>query len=447
MELKKFVVIIQVLLIFVANSNAQTILLDEFNTPMDHARVKFLDEFFARFNGKEKGIGINGQFFDRATNVLFLFDKFQFKSQTDSLFIEAKNFSEKVMQDSVYISYTDSCWYAKAKCHGKLAGKGVDFFLYLFVEERGEYMYKWVIADVEGEIFNTSRSRKHNELFIMPNDHEQSFMSLKRVTNETSRYIDDFAKDGYVAEPLSVFLTLVRCGQLKIDYVSDVEFFFLQVPNYCFSVKYFERNDINLGWLINTFTKCSVLDKVNILSSLRRVYNKKDEVAKEQAVELTKEVNSEDSVSLIINDSCRFEMNHSTAESVVWRFCSILELWWETGDRYYQKKATAECAGRKGRECVVSDSLMFQLAKSNYLPLDSSYKLRDFWAGLEIIQKKKNINIKFDNIKQIASDNDSYIVSCIISLCGDMNFRFEDLFYVRRKDRKIFCIKSLDNNI
>lgn len=442
MELKKYV-IIQILLSFGVIANAQTILFDEFNTPIDHARVKLLDEFFARFNGKEKRIDVDERFSDRATNVLLLFNRFQFKSKTDSLFTEARFFTEKVIQDSVYINYTDSCWYAKARCHGKLAGKSVDFFLYLFVEERGDYMYKWVIANAEGEIFNTSRSRKHNELFILPNDHEQSFMSLKRVTNETSRYIDDFVKDGYEADPLSVFLTLVRCGQLKIEYISDVEFIFLQVPNYCFSVKYFERNDINLGWLINSFTKCSEIDKINILSSLRRVYNRKGEDAKEQEVALTNDTSTEESVDLLINDSNQLGFNRSKGESIVRRFCSILKLWWETGDRDYLNKAIGECAGRKGKDCVVSDSLMFQLAKWNNLPLDSIYRLRDFWSGLVTIQKEKGATIDFQEIKQIYTDNDFDVVSCIIRLYGEMDYRFEDLFYVRRKDGKITSIRSL----
>lgn len=439
--MKKIVTYIISLLSFGVSPKAQTVYFDEFNMPMDRARVKLMDEFITRFNGKEIR---DERYPDRMSNILLLFNRFQFKSEYDSLFSEAKAFSETIINDSIYLNYTDSCWFAKAKCYGTLSNKNVEFFLYLFVEERGEFMYKWAIADAEGEIFNTSRSRKHNELFIMPNDHENSFMSLKRITNETSRFIDDYVKDGYEAPPLSVFLTLVRCGQLKIDYVSDVEFFFLQVPNYSFSVKYFERNDLNLGWLINSFNKCNESEKVNLLCSLRHVYNQNEDKAKEHVVDVIDEVNTEEFTDLITNDSSRFYPNRSIGESVVGRFCNVLKLWWETGDRDYQKKASKECAGKNGKKCEISDRLSLQLAKNNILPQDSSYNLRIFWKGLETIRKKKEVKLDFSNIKQTGSCDEFDVISCSICLSGGMDLQSEDIFYVRKKDSKIISVRSLN---
>ena len=97
----------------------------------------------------------------------------------------------------------------------------------------------------------------------MPNDNEQFFMSVRKTTTETYKFIDDYVVKGYKADALSTFLALVRNNILKIDAVTDVEFVFMQVPGYTFSVKYFERESKNSGWLIDSFSKCDKDGKTN----------------------------------------------------------------------------------------------------------------------------------------------------------------------------------------
>jgi hypothetical protein len=271
--MRKFILCTVSLLGCVFYSDAQAQFLDPLNMPMYHARVKLVDEFFARFNGKEKRTDLPQEYSDRKSNILMLFDLSQFQTKHDSLFLEADSFAQKVAQDSILLDYSDDRWYAKVHCFGQLAKKKVDFYLYLVVESRGNDMYKWAIANAEGDIFNTSRSREHIELFMLPNAHEQSFSSLSRVTSEDARYIDDYVKDGYEASPLSVFLTLVRSGLLQIEYTSEAEFVFFQVPNYIFTVRHFERDSMNVGWLISSIVKCEEehkKDKKELLNAIRK---------------------------------------------------------------------------------------------------------------------------------------------------------------------------------
>lgn len=216
------------------------------------AKVKLVDEFMSRFNGVEQ----HPDFKDEDKKILALFDLSKITSMEDSLYNNAKEFAQIVQRDSIKLDFCDSLWFARVHCIGKLQGKPVDFHLRLRTERRESTgMYKWTVFAAEGRVFATSREHEHKELFIMPNDHEQFFASLYRVTTEAYRFIDDYATNGYIADPLSVFLTLVRTHQLIIEQIDNVHFFFRQVPGYLFTIKYFDRESKNAGWLIDTCVK------------------------------------------------------------------------------------------------------------------------------------------------------------------------------------------------
>lgn len=245
-------------------ASAQTTILKSLDRDQYLARVKMLDEFFARFNGEEKRNDMPEEYSDRASNIMFLFDLSKYKSKNDNDFIAIKNFSNHVIASKSSLKYEDANWFATIKCHGKLGQRKVIFNMFLCVEKRDSTMYRWAISNVEGDIFQTSRNKTHKELFIMPNDNEQFFQSIIKTTTETYKYIDDYVKNGYKADALSTFLALVRYNQLKIEAITDVQFTFLQVPNYAFTVKYFERDNKNVGWLIDSYKQMSEKEK-NIL--------------------------------------------------------------------------------------------------------------------------------------------------------------------------------------
>ncbi len=248
--------------------SAQTTILEALDRDQYLARVKMIDEFFARFNCEEKRNDVPEEYSDCASNILLLFDLSKYKSRNDSGFVAAKNFASHVVTSKSLLRYEDADWFAKIKCHGKLGQKKVVFDMFLCVEERDSAMYRWAISNVEGDIFLTSRDNPHKELFIMPNDNEQFFQSVKKTTTETYKYIDDYVKKGYKADALSTFLALVRHNQLKIEAITDVQFVFLQVPGYAFTVKYFERDNKNVGWLIDSCTIMSNQEKDLLLKAI-----------------------------------------------------------------------------------------------------------------------------------------------------------------------------------
>lgn len=266
-----FLCLALVSLFFVAN--AQKVITNDLNAELYDSRIKLVDEFFDRFNGKEGHPDISRKDKDyRKKNLMFVFNGRMFKSKEDAKFKELQNFINTVIEKNITINYSDTTWFAKAVCHGKLKGKEVDFTLYLNVEHRKEDMYKWVIAKAEGDVFKLKPSLKSEKIMLMPDDHETNFMSLHRITTEKDDLISCYMQKDYPLDETSVFLSDVYNGLLDIDYVKDLQFIFYQVPNYVFRIKFIERETNNTGWLITDFDKVSEDEKEYFLDYL---YNNK----------------------------------------------------------------------------------------------------------------------------------------------------------------------------
>ena len=266
-----FLCLALVSLFFVAN--AKKVITNDLNAGLYDSRIKLVDEFFDRFNGKEGHPDISRKDKDyRKKNLMFVFNGRMFKSKEDAKFKELQNFINTVIEKNISINYSDTTWFAKAVCHGKLKGKEVDFTLFLNVEHRKEDMYKWVIAKAEGDVFKLKPSLKSEKIMLMPDDHETNFMSLHRITTEKDDLISCYMQKDYPLDETSVFLSDVYNGLLDIDYVKDLQFIFYQVPNYVFRIKFIERETNNTGWLITDFDKVSEDEKEDFLDYL---YNNK----------------------------------------------------------------------------------------------------------------------------------------------------------------------------
>lgn len=239
---------------------------DDLDKVLFRTRIKLVDEFFDRFNGKEGRIDVPEMDSDaRLKNLILLFDGKMFSSYRDSVFKEALVMADRIMSDSITINYIDSTWFAKALCRAKLNGKPVSLTLYLNVESRGDNMYKWVITRAQGGVLKLLPTLRSDEIMLMPDDHETNFLSLYRITTEKDDYITNYARKNYSVDETAVFYSLVYNGLLDVEGVDELEFVFLQVPGYVFTIKEFERNSNNAGWLINSFEKVSDKEKRKFL--------------------------------------------------------------------------------------------------------------------------------------------------------------------------------------
>ncbi len=247
-----------------ASAKAQQ-LLSPLNAYQHQARIGLVDEFFLRFNGDEMHPDVKGNRDIVKDNMLLLCDLSRFSSRTDPGFLLADSMMQAAVDDSVRLGYADGKWMALAHCKGLLNKKEVHFDLYLRVQERGADMYKWVIQRAEGNMLDIAPKQKSDEIMIYPDDHETNFMSLNRMTTEQPFNVALFMDSTFAYCPTSAFAYLVHSGQLKIDYVEQLEFVFTQIPGFVFHLNYFDRDSGNSGWLISNFYRANDLVKEQLL--------------------------------------------------------------------------------------------------------------------------------------------------------------------------------------
>lgn len=180
----------------------------------------------------------------------------------------ADTMMQQVIDKNISLHYNDSLWVAKVKCKGKYKGKDTTFNLYLKVEQRDKDMYKWVIQKAEGKLFSLAPKVENERIMLMPDEHETRFTSLHRVTTDYQECVTNFADKHYQVDPTTVFYTMVQTGLLKIEFIDDVKFTFLQIPDYAFSIRYFDREGNNSGWLIDNIWKMSVDEKKQYIANI-----------------------------------------------------------------------------------------------------------------------------------------------------------------------------------
>ena len=72
---------------------------------------------------------------------------------------------------------------------------------------------------------------------------------------------DYFDKQVFSNSDGLAFYNAVLNKHIKLLYVKDIKYHFLQVPGWLFEVEYFQRPLLNAGWLINSLRKANRSEK------------------------------------------------------------------------------------------------------------------------------------------------------------------------------------------
>ncbi|MBC8034069.1 MAG: hypothetical protein H7Y03_07995 [Chitinophagaceae bacterium] len=171
------------------------------------------------------------------------------------------------VQKPLKLDFYSSGWFAEANCKFLYKSNVIDIPIILRISTDESRRSKWVIAAVKrpapekAVAASAAIIAKDPGKFINPASHSSNFIALEKALNDKENlpaYFDDpFFKRTYSTD----FYYAVLNGMIKLLYVKDVKYHFLQVGGYVFAVEHFQRDALNSGWLINSMKKVSVADQ------------------------------------------------------------------------------------------------------------------------------------------------------------------------------------------
>lgn len=244
--MKRFLLL--ALALFSISANAQNIIYD--NDPLLENfsfQVRQISEFMSRLNGKTS----LSEYTDITARKLDLASLFKKEVFFDNQTL-AEDFIDRVLPDGRYIDFTDTTWYAVAKCAVvSKDGHEHEVSLILQTEEYGPYLYKWVIADAAGDFLSLVPDKRNPGLRISPTDNEVNFMSLSHITKNEHRNILNYSDQSFVPDQMTVLFTLLYNGLIEIKHVMDLSYVFRDIAGYRLNVNYYPGDEKNCGWLIS----------------------------------------------------------------------------------------------------------------------------------------------------------------------------------------------------
>lgn len=232
---------------------------------------KVLDEFILRFNYNDTvylntlmnklKIDHNSKI-DRLTFIQYQFDYCNSSLMNDSVLIN--KFIQTVCQNEILLDTKDENWYALLKCSfnikqdDKVSNRIIPLNLVLQYIGNKEKGYKWIVVSVGGSIFKLEQK---SNLIINPVNNDVNFLDLHKLCNGEN-YMN-LVENEYKYDNLSMFLFALKNKDISLKSINSIQYHFMQIDNYIFTVDYFNRNKCNEGWLISSLKEINNEEKVN----------------------------------------------------------------------------------------------------------------------------------------------------------------------------------------
>ncbi len=234
---------------------------------------KQVGQFIRRFNMEEDKYGKllskndtsfrNNKLRDKVMPVMF--DKFNPRTSGNL----KKYFIDDVTNEKnpVYINFLDSNWYAEVSATFTVNGVDENIILFLTVEEEN-LGSKWVLSNVYyrnfNKLFPKADTVNQEKYFLHPQSHELDFMNLHKAL-ENPNNIEYYASTDYQPDYLTLFMYLIKQGDMKFKEINSLKFHFFQIPNWYFELSYYNRNNNNSGWLISNLMYINDEDKHELI--------------------------------------------------------------------------------------------------------------------------------------------------------------------------------------
>lgn len=194
-------------------------------------RIKQIDEFIERFNDTLQPI----------ENLID--DNYGIKDT-----LAHQQFLTEAQQSQ--LNFYDTTWCALLNVEVQYKGQKHLANLYLNVESYPhDQSSKWVISAVEANFLSLETECVDSTTLIPPSANGTNFIALKKVwQNQTN--IAAYSKSSFTPDYLSIFLFLIKNGELTLESIKQQRYYFRQVNGFVFQCEYLNRSSSNSGWLI-----------------------------------------------------------------------------------------------------------------------------------------------------------------------------------------------------
>ncbi|MEI7982315.1 MAG: hypothetical protein WCI71_11730 [Bacteroidota bacterium] len=245
-----------------------------------YAQTKQMNQFFLRFNGEED---IQGKrlyqgdpgYHDlkaRKKYVNMLFDKSNPLLNDDTKFVFIEEALNK--KNPVFLDFHGNSWFAEVTATFLYNKEKVNLILYLKIEKQNGG-YKWMFSNVYFNRFESWFTHVNDtanlKYFIHPMSHEVDFMNLHKVFRDPGN-LDYYLERDYQPDMLALFVMEMKNGNLDFVSVDNVKFHIFQVPDWYLEISYFNRNDMNSGWLISNILRVSDREKKDLIRHYSRTF-------------------------------------------------------------------------------------------------------------------------------------------------------------------------------
>ncbi len=249
-------------------------------TPEMYMRVKQFDEFIKRFNYERDWYNqnITDSFRQAIPRKLYLQLLFNLKdNRIDST---SETFSpdyienillltQKVVNDSIMLQKNYRNIYAQAITRVKYNNVPQQITLTLQMWIAPDNSMRWEIAGVDSKWLHWDNSIK-GQKSIPPNSHETQFIALGTLLKGKYSY-KNLTSDTFRPNLLTAFFDRLYSGSLIFQHVEKVVFHITEVDGWVFTVREFNRESYNSGWLIDNLQP--VDNKTTYLQNVLNIKN------------------------------------------------------------------------------------------------------------------------------------------------------------------------------
>ena len=231
--------------------------IERFNFNNDTKLLKYLKNNYPEFDINRKD---------------FLFTLFNNTDTTNNKSL-IKSFINNVC-DSInpkFLNFYANNWFADANCIFKYDNKSDTGNIILKLQVYPDSSVKWVIESINTNIltFPWKRDSLH---FISPVSHGANFISLTN-TFKDGKGVLNYLPNNFKPDRMTFIATLMYLNKIKVDKVYNVKYHFLQIPGWTFTVDYYNRKELQSGWLISNLFKMTTHEKYKYKKDLLNIDN------------------------------------------------------------------------------------------------------------------------------------------------------------------------------